>query len=103
MGVIKPELHPEAVQDFYDQLRYLEEKDCSDQTLIKFVQTIREGRDKIGRNPLTWSFANPKKNVRKLPTRLFRFVIFYILQPNGVPLILEFAGPGRQPRWAKRL
>jgi len=101
--VIKPELHPEAVQDFYDQLRYLEERHCSDQTLINFVQTIRQGREKIGRNPLTWSFANSKRNVRKLPTRLFNFVIFYTVQPNGVPLILEFAGPGRQPRWSKRL
>jgi len=53
MDVIKPELHPDAVQDFYDQLCYLEEKHCSDQTLQKFVQTIREGRDKIGHNPLT--------------------------------------------------
>lgn len=101
--MIKPELHPEAAQDYYEQLCYLEEKRCSGQTLIKFVQTIREGQEKIGRHPLTWSFANPKKSVRKLPTRLFRFVIFYIVQPNGVPLILEFAGPGRQPRWAKRL
>ena len=101
--VIKPELHPEAVQDFYDQLCYLEEKHCNDQTLMKFVRTIREGREKIGQNPLTWNFANRSNNVRKLPTRLFRFVIFYVVPPNGVPLILDSAGPGRQPRWAKRL
>jgi len=28
---------------------------------------------------------------------------FYINQSNGVPLILEFAGPGLTPRWAERL
>ena len=103
MEFVKPELHPEAVQDFYDQLCYLEEKQCSLLTLQKFVKAIREGRDKIGRNPFTWSMASGSSRVRKLPIRSFRYVIYYLIPPNGIPLILEFAGPGRMPRWRKRL
>ena len=28
---------------------------------------------------------------------------FYVIQKNGVPLILKYAGPGLQPRWTTRL
>jgi len=98
-----PELHPEAVRDFYEQLRYLEEKQCSLLTLQKFVHAIREGRDKIGRNPMTWRLVHGSKRVRQVPVKSFRYIIYYLLQPNGIPLILEFAGPGRLPKWKKRI
>jgi len=101
--IVKSELHPEAVRDFYNQLRYLEEKQCSLLTIQKFVHAIREGRDKIERNPITWNLARGSKRVRKLQVPAFRYVIYYLVQSNGVPLILEFAGPGQQPRWWKRL
>jgi hypothetical protein len=43
------------------------------------------------------------KQIRKVQMARFRMQVFYVIQENGVPIILEFAGPGLQLRWAERL
>ncbi len=98
-----PDIHPEARKDVRRQFQNLIDAHCGDTTLRKFVAALRLAKDKIRNNPKTWSKAHGSKTVRKVQILDFRMQAFYVIQKNGVPLILEYAGPGLQPRWASRL
>jgi len=98
-----PDIHPEARSDARRQFQNLVENHCSEITLRKFVTALREAKAKIRDNPTTWSKAPGSKTVRKVQILDFRMQAFYVIQKNGVPLILEYAGPGLQPRWSTRL
>ena len=75
----------------------------SEQTLLKFLDEIEAAAQRIADNPKTWSFAQGSKLVRRVQVAAFRLQIFYVITPNGVPFILEIAGPGARPRWRGRL
>jgi hypothetical protein len=92
-----------AEQDIHEQIRYLAECNVDDTVIDRLIEGVAEAKHKIGRNPLTWSFAAGSKRVRKLQIRRFRIQVFYRIREDGTPVILEFAGPGLQPRWAERL
>ena len=65
---------------------------------------MQAASDAIGRNTLTWPLASPSKRVRKYgPTKNFRFLVFYVISESGIPRIIDYAGPGRQPRWTERV
>jgi hypothetical protein len=98
-----PDIHPLARADQRRQFEYLRDAYAGPVTLRKFIDAIREAKDKIRDNPATWSFAPRSKRVRMSQILEFRMQVFYTIQKSGVPLILEFAGPGLQPRWADRL
>jgi len=98
-----PDIHPEARADVRRQFQNLVDAHCGDVTLRKFVTALRTAKAKIQNNPTTWSKAPGSKTVRKVQILDFRMQAFYVIQKNGVPLILEYAGPGLQPRWAARL
>jgi hypothetical protein len=72
-------------------------------TLRKFNLAIREVKRKIRSQPETWSFVPGSRRVRKVQIPDFRMQAFYMIQRNGVPLLIEFAGAGLQPRWRGRL
>ena len=97
-----PDIHPLARADQRRQFEYLLDAYAGPVTLRKFVAAIREAKNKIRDNPATWSFAPGSRRVRKVQILEFRMQVFYTIQKNGVPLILEFAGPGLQPRWGER-
>ena len=97
------QLHPLALADLREQFRYLQGNHVGEITLRRFVESVQEAKRRIEMNPPTWSFAPGSKRVRKVQIKRFRMQVFYAIQKNGVPLILEFAGPGLQPRWARRL
>lgn len=101
---MKPEIHPEAKIDFYAQIEYLAGQNCSIETLYKFIDEMEAASETIGQNTLTWPLVRPSKYVRKFgPTKNFRYLIFYVVLKNGAPRIIEYLGPGRQPRWLQRL
>ena len=101
---MKPEIHLEAKIDFYAHIEYLAGQDCAIETLYQFIDEMEDASDAIGQNTLTWPLARPSKCVRKYgPTKSFRYLIFYVVLKNGAPRILEYLGPGRQPRWTQRL
>lgn len=99
----KPAVHPAADGDVDRQYDWLRDHHSSPETLDKFLDAIEEAKAKIGDNPETWSKVSGSKKVRQLQIKSFRMTVFYIIRKNGVPLILEFAGAGLLPRWAKRL
>ena len=98
-----PDIHPQARADQRRQFEYLRDNYAGPLTLRKFIAAMREAKSKIRDNPKTWSYAPGSKRVRKVQVLEFRFQVFYTIQKNGVPLILEFAGPGLQPRGVDRL
>jgi len=99
-----PEIHVEAKIDFYLQIDYLAKHGCSIETLLKFAREMELASEAIGANPQTWPLARPSKRVRKYgPTKNFRYLVFYVITKNGVPRIIDYAGPGREPRWMKRI
>ena len=100
---LTPEIHPAANADIFRFHNWLRENNCSFLTLDRFHLAIGEAYQKIKNNPETWSKVSTKSRVRKVQIKSFRMTVFYIIRKNGVPLILEFAGPGMQPRWAYRL
>jgi hypothetical protein len=100
----KVEMHAEARIDFYSHVQYLASQGNSIENLLAFILEMETGKNAIARNPLTWRLARHSRLVRKFgPTKRFRFLIFYIIPATGVPRIIEFSSPGRQPRWAGRL
>jgi hypothetical protein len=100
----KVEIHAEAKIDFYGQIEYLAGQNCSIETLHKFVEEMEAASDAIGQNPFTWPLARPSKRVRKFgPTKTFRYLIFYVVLESGDLRIIDYAGPGRQPRWMERV
>lgn len=99
---MKPQLHPLAVEDYARYFQYLREMGVGVKTLEDYLDAAEEAKLRIGRNPRTWSFASGSKTVRRVHMRRFRMQVFYLIMPNGVPLIVEFAGPGAEPRWRKR-
>jgi plasmid stabilization system protein ParE len=103
MSKTNPDIHPWARADLRHQFGYLQAAYAGPATLRKFIRAVREAKNKIRDNPRTWSFAPGSKRVRKVQILDFRMQAFYTIQRNGVPLILEFAGPGLQPRWVERL
>ena len=97
------EIHAAAKIDFYAQIEYLAEQNCSIETLHKFVEEMEVACDAIGENTFTWPLARPSKRVRKFgPTKTFRYLVFYVVLENGTARIIDYAGPGRQPRWMGR-
>jgi hypothetical protein len=99
----KVEIHAEAKIDFYAQIEYLAEQKCSVETLLKFIDEMEAASNTVGQNPLTWPLARPSKRMRKFgPTKTFRYLIFYVVLENGVARIIDYAGPGRLPRWMER-
>jgi len=104
MNKLKVEIHPEAKIDFYAQIEYLASQDCSIETLYKFVFEIELASKAIEQNTHTWPLARASKRVRKYgPTKTFRYLVYYVVTENGTPRIIEYAGPGRQLRWKRRL
>ncbi len=99
----KVEIHAEAKIDFHTQLEYLAGKGCPMETLRKFSAELKAARNAILRNPLTWPISSPRKMVRRYgPTSKFRYLIFYVVTPDDCIRIIEYAGPGRLPRWTER-
>ena len=98
-----PDIHPAADADIDHQYERLRDHYCSPATLHKFLDAIEEAKAKIGDNPETWSKVSGSNKVRKVQIKTFRMTAFYVVRKNGVPLILEFAGPGLLPRWSDRL
>jgi hypothetical protein len=99
----KVEIHAAAKIDFYGQIEYLAKQNCSIETLHKFVDEMEAASDTIRQNPFTWPLARPSKLVRKFgPTKTYRYLIFYVVLKDGTPRIIEYLGPGRQPRWPAR-
>jgi plasmid stabilization system protein ParE len=99
----KFEVHPAADADIDRQYEWLRHHHCGTKTLHEFLDSIEEAKTKIANNPEMWSRVYGSNKVRKVQIRRFRMTAFYIVRKNGVPLILEFAGPGLQPLWATRL
>jgi hypothetical protein len=100
----KLEILSQAKIDFYRQIEYLAKQGSSMETLYKFVDEMEAATDAIARNPTTWPLARPSRRVRKFgPTKSFRYVIFYLILKDGSIRIIDYSGPGRQPRWAGRL
>jgi len=104
MKKYKIEIHAEAKIDFYAQIEYLSGQYCTVETLHKFLDEMEEGSDAIEQNPFTWPLAQPSQCVRKFgPTKTFRYLIFYTVLESGLIRIIDYAGPGRQPRWMERI
>ena len=99
----KPKIHPVADADLDRQYARLRDHYCSPETLHKFLDAIEEAKAKIAYNPETWSMVSGSNKIRKVQIKSFRLTVFYMIRKNGVPLILEFAGPGLLPRWVDRL
>jgi hypothetical protein len=53
--------------------------------------------------PYTWSLAKGSKTVRKVQIKEFRMTVFYVIVNAKTVHVLEYAGPGLQPRWSERL
>ncbi len=86
----KLEIHAEAKIDFYGQIEYLAEQNCSIETLHKFLDEIEAASNTIGQNPFTWPLARPSKTVRKFgPTKTFRYLIYYVVLEDGTPRIIN--------------
>ena len=99
----KVEIHAEAKIDFHAQLVYLVEKGCPIETLRKFSAELKSARNAILQNPFTWPISNLRKKVRRYgPTPSFRYLIFYVVTADDCIRIIEYAGPGRLPRWTER-
>jgi hypothetical protein len=96
-------IHPWARADIRRRIDYLEKEKVSLQVLEDFDAAIRQALDKIAAQPTTWSFAAGSTKIRKVQIAQFRMQAFYGIPGNGVPLVVEFAGPGVQPRWPRRL
>ncbi len=96
---MNPRIHPKARLDLRRQFEYLREAHAGPATLRKFIDAIREAKRKIGDNPTTSNFVPGSKRVLRVQVRAFRMQVFYLITPNGTPLILEIAGPGVQPLW----
>jgi hypothetical protein len=104
MKTKKLEIHPQAKIDFYAQIEYLAEQGCSIDTLYKFVDEMESAADAVRLNALTWPLARPSSRVRKFgPTKIFQYLIYYIVLESGLIRIIEYSAPGRQPRWKGRL
>ena len=100
---MKPRVHPYARQDQRRQFEYLRKTNAGPATLQGFIDAVREAKKKIGDNPKTWNFAPGSKRVRRVQILNYRMQVYYVITPDEVPLILEIAGPGAEPRWHKRL
>ncbi len=96
-------IHPGARADQKHHFKYLQQAGAAPLTLQKLVDAIREAKRKIRENPATWNFVPGSKRVRRVQIANFRIQVVYTILPDGVPLILEFVGPGFQPRWRERL
>ena len=92
-----------ARADFQRQFRYLQDAYVGDETLDKFLEEVDQACLKIHKNPRTWSFVPGSRRVRRVQISRFRMQVFYLIRKDGAPVILEFAGPGVQPRWVDRL
>ena len=96
--------HDEAHADIRNQFFYLrDEAHCGPATLKKFIFSIRKARAKIRTFPNTWSLARGSKSVRKVQIKEFRMTVFYVVVNAKTVHVLEYAGPGLQPRWSERL
>jgi plasmid stabilization system protein ParE len=100
---MKIRIRAAARADLQRQFHYLQQSHAGDETLDKLVSEVEEAVDKISRNPQTWSFAPGSQRVRRVQLPRFRMQVFYFIRSDGVPVVLEFAGPGLQPRWPGRL
>ena len=100
---MKPRLHPLAKADLLHHARYLRKESADEAIATTFAVEVRRAIERIEASPLTWSFARGSKRVRKVQIVRFRPQVFYVIRADGVPFILEFAGPGRRPRWGRRL
>jgi hypothetical protein len=96
-------IHPLAEIDLQEHVDYLIAADFSDERLLDFQSAVEEAYAKIERNPTTWSFAFRSRRVRKVQILRFRLQVFYLARTGEPPLVLEVAGPGRLPRWRRRL
>lgn len=96
--------HDEAVADVRKQFfRLRDELHCGPSTLKKFIFSIRKARAKIRNFPKTWSLAKGSKTIRKVQIKEFRMTVFYEIVDAQTVHVLEYAGPGLQPRWSERL
>ncbi len=100
---MNPQIHPAALADVRRQFRYLQAASAGSVTLLKFIAAVRQAKNQIRDNPGTWSLVPGSRRVRRVQIPDFRMQVFYTIQKDGVPLILEIAGPGLQPRWRGRL
>jgi hypothetical protein len=95
--------HDEAHADVQRQfLRLRDELHCGPSTLKKFIFSIRKARAKIRMFPKAWSYAKGSKTVRKVQIKGFRMTVFYVIANAETVHVLEYAGPGLQPRGSER-
>jgi plasmid stabilization system protein ParE len=99
---MKPELQLEAEADLLHHAEYLRAS-ANEDAVRAFAEEVRKALAKIQANPRTWSLASGSKRVRKVQINRFRMQIFYFIRSDGVPFVIEIAGPGLQPRWRRRL
>jgi len=99
---MKIRIRAAARADLQRQFYYLQQSHAGDETLVKLVSEVEEALAKISRNPQTWSFAPGSQRVRRVQLPRFRMQVFYFIRRDGIPIVLEFARPGLQPRWAGR-
>jgi len=99
---MKAILHRGAWTDLRNQAKYLEQQNVPDVVLQALFEDVRLAKEKIEQNPRTWSHVTGSKRVRKVQIPRFGMQAIYAIRKNGVALILEFVGPGVQPRWRER-
>ena len=100
---MKAIFHPDAIADLKRQARYLREEEAPEQVLRDFFESVRLTKEKIEENPRTWSFVRGSRRLRKIQMPRFRMQVVYAIKKDGALLIIEFIGPGVQPRWRGRL
>ncbi len=100
---MKIRIRAAARDDLQRQFQYLQKSHASDETLENLVFDVDEALARISRHPETWSFVPGSRRVRRVQLPRFRMQVFYTIRNDGIPVVLEFAGPGLQPRWPDRL
>jgi hypothetical protein len=96
------QLHPAARVDLQVHVAYLLER-----ALRATTKGVSDhGRKGLGENrtqPHDLELCARKQAHSQVRILRFRLQVFYITRRGEVPLVLEIAGPGRQPRWLRRL
>jgi hypothetical protein len=97
------DVHTLARADFNEYVADLITRDVRLDLVLAVVTEVERAFALIRQHPNTWSFAKGSRRVRKVQVRRFRLQVFYQVLPDGTPLVLEIAAPGRLPRWRERL
>lgn len=95
---MKQVIHSEAEGEFLDAIEYLT-LESGQETATRYANEIEAQLKQIQADPKRFALAGYKDYRKSGPTPVFKYNVYYVIEPNGVIYVVAIAHYAREPRY----